>query len=63
MSKLTGSLIANPRMDRWISFLDDKTARVASGKVEIGQGRRHGATPDRGGGTEPAARPGDPGFR
>jgi CO/xanthine dehydrogenase Mo-binding subunit len=35
---LTGSLIANPRMDRWITFLDDKTARVASGKVEIGQG-------------------------
>ncbi len=38
MSKLTGSLIANPSMDRWISFLDDKTTRVASGKVEIGQG-------------------------
>ena len=38
MSKLTGSLIANPRMDCWITFLDDKTARVASGKVEIGQG-------------------------
>lgn len=38
MTKLTGSLIANPRMDRWIAFLDDKTARVASGKVEIGQG-------------------------
>lgn len=36
--KLTASLQANPRLDRWIAFLPDRTARVASGKVEIGQG-------------------------
>ncbi len=32
------SLTSNPRLDRWIKFNDDKTVRVASGKVEIGQG-------------------------
>ena len=35
---LPASLAANPRLDRWIAFLADRTARVASGKVEIGQG-------------------------
>lgn len=34
----TGSMTANPNMNRWITFMADKTARVASGKVEIGQG-------------------------
>lgn len=32
------SLTSNPTLDRWIKFEDDKTIRVASGKVEIGQG-------------------------
>jgi nicotinate dehydrogenase subunit B len=36
--KLPASLIGNPRLDRWIKFEDDRTVRVASGKVEIGQG-------------------------
>ena len=36
--KLPASLTGNPRLDRWIKFEDDKTVRVASGKVEIGQG-------------------------
>ena len=36
--KLPQSLTTNPRLDRWIKFEDDKTVRVASGKVEIGQG-------------------------
>ena len=35
---LSPSLITNPRMDRWVRFLPDRTARVATGKVEIGQG-------------------------
>ncbi|MGZ0188494.1 MAG: molybdopterin cofactor-binding domain-containing protein [Alphaproteobacteria bacterium] len=35
---LPASLTDNPRLDRWIAFLPDRTARVASGKVEIGQG-------------------------
>ncbi|HYC65540.1 MAG TPA: molybdopterin cofactor-binding domain-containing protein, partial [Reyranellaceae bacterium] len=35
---LTPSLVENPRLDRWIKFLPDKTVRVATGKVEIGQG-------------------------
>ena len=35
---LTPSLIENPRLDRWIRFLPDRTVRVATGKVEIGQG-------------------------
>jgi CO/xanthine dehydrogenase Mo-binding subunit len=36
--QLPGSLVDNPRLDRWIKFLPDKTVRVATGKVEIGQG-------------------------
>lgn len=32
------SLTSNPRFDRWVKFEDDGTVRVASGKVEIGQG-------------------------
>jgi CO/xanthine dehydrogenase Mo-binding subunit len=35
---LPASLLANPRLDRWIRFLPDETARIATGKVEIGQG-------------------------
>ena len=35
---LPGSLIENPRLDRWIHFATDRTVRVATGKVEIGQG-------------------------
>jgi len=35
---LPTSLIENPRLDRWIRFLPDRTVRIASGKVEIGQG-------------------------
>lgn len=36
--KLPQSLVSNPRLDRWVRFEDDRTVRVASGKVEIGQG-------------------------
>jgi CO/xanthine dehydrogenase Mo-binding subunit len=35
---LPGSLLDNPRLDRWIHFNADRTVRIASGKVEIGQG-------------------------
>ena len=35
---LPASLISNPRLDRWIRFLPDETARISNGKVEIGQG-------------------------
>jgi CO/xanthine dehydrogenase Mo-binding subunit len=35
---LPGSLVDNPRLDRWIKFLPDRRVRVATGKVEIGQG-------------------------
>lgn len=35
---LPQSLIDNPRLDRWIRFQPDRTVRVATGKVEIGQG-------------------------
>jgi CO/xanthine dehydrogenase Mo-binding subunit len=35
---LPASLIDNPRLDRWIQFNADRTVRIASGKVEIGQG-------------------------
>ena len=35
---LPASLIENPRLDRWIRFLPDRTVRIATGKVEIGQG-------------------------
>ena len=37
-AKLPLSLTANPRLDRWIKFEADRTVRIASGKVEIGQG-------------------------
>ena len=37
-TKLPLSLTANPRLDRWIKFEADRTVRIASGKVEIGQG-------------------------
>ena len=36
--ELPASLLANPRLERWIKFLPDETARIATGKVEIGQG-------------------------
>ena len=35
---LPQSLVDNPRLDRWICFLPDRTARIATGKVEMGQG-------------------------
>jgi nicotinate dehydrogenase subunit B len=35
---LPASLVENPRLDRWIRFLPDKTVRVHTGKVEMGQG-------------------------
>jgi nicotinate dehydrogenase subunit B len=35
---LPTSLVDNPRLDRWIRFLPDRTVRIATGKVEIGQG-------------------------
>lgn len=35
---LPPSLVENPRLDRWIRFLPDKSVRIATGKVEIGQG-------------------------
>jgi nicotinate dehydrogenase subunit B len=35
---LPASLIENPRLDRWIKFQPDRTVRIASGKVEMGQG-------------------------
>ena len=35
---LPASLTVNPRLDRWIKFEDDRNVRIASGKVEIGQG-------------------------
>jgi len=35
---LPASLVENPRLDRWIRFLPDRTVRVATGKVELGQG-------------------------
>ena len=37
-AKLPLSLTANPRLDRWVIFEADRTVRIASGKVEIGQG-------------------------
>jgi len=38
--ELTPSLKSNPRLNRWIAFLPDRTVRIATGKVEIGQGIR-----------------------
>jgi CO/xanthine dehydrogenase Mo-binding subunit len=35
---LPTSLVDNPRLYRWIHFNADRTVRIASGKVEIGQG-------------------------
>ena len=35
---LPPSLTGNPRLGLWIKFQDDRTVRVASGKVEMGQG-------------------------
>jgi CO/xanthine dehydrogenase Mo-binding subunit len=32
------SLRDNPRLDRWLKFEPDRTVRVATGKVELGQG-------------------------
>ena len=37
-SPLPASLVENPRLDRWIRFQPDRTVRIATGKVEIGQG-------------------------
>ena len=37
-STLPASLIENPRLDRWIHFQPDRTVRIATGKVELGQG-------------------------
>jgi CO/xanthine dehydrogenase Mo-binding subunit len=38
MPALTGSLLNNPRLDRWLRFEKDRTVRIATGKVELGQG-------------------------
>ena len=35
---LPQSLTDNPRLDRWVGFEPDRTVRVATGKVELGQG-------------------------
>ncbi|MBN9489588.1 MAG: xanthine dehydrogenase family protein molybdopterin-binding subunit [Alphaproteobacteria bacterium] len=35
---LPPSLVENPRLDRWIRFQPNRTVRIATGKVEIGQG-------------------------
>lgn len=35
---LPTTLAANPRLDRWVSFLPDGFVRIATGKVEYGQG-------------------------
>jgi nicotinate dehydrogenase subunit B len=35
---LPPSLVDNPRLDRWIKFEPDRTVRIATGKVEMGQG-------------------------
>jgi len=37
-ASLPASLVDNPRLDRWIRFLPDRTVRIATGKVEMGQG-------------------------
>ena len=38
MAELAHSLRDNPRLDRWLRFEADRTVRVATGKVELGQG-------------------------
>ncbi len=35
---LPASLVENPRLDRWIKFEANRTVRIATGKVEMGQG-------------------------
>ena len=35
---LPKSLVDNPRLDRWVGFESDRTVRVRTGKVELGQG-------------------------
>jgi CO/xanthine dehydrogenase Mo-binding subunit len=35
---LTQSLTDNPRLDRWVGFEPDRSVRIATGKVELGQG-------------------------
>ena len=35
---LPASLVENPRLDRWIAFQPDRTVRIATGKIEMGQG-------------------------
>src|ERR1700730_18182844 len=37
---LPQSLTDNPRLDRWVGFESDRTVRIATGKVELGQGVR-----------------------
>ena len=37
-TQATPSLVTNPDLDRWINFDVDKSVRIATGKVEIGQG-------------------------
>ena len=38
MTALPRSLADNPQLDRWIGFEPDRTVRLATGKVELGQG-------------------------
>jgi nicotinate dehydrogenase subunit B len=38
MTALPRSLADNPRLDRWIGFMPDRTVELATGKVELGQG-------------------------
>jgi len=38
VTALPRSLADNPRLDRWIGFEPDRTVRLATGKVELGQG-------------------------
>src|SRR5207237_1743942 len=38
MTALPRSLADNPRLDRWIGFEAGRTVRLATGKVELGQG-------------------------
>ena len=39
-----GGLVANPHLDRWISFATDGTVTVRTGKAELGQGLRTAMT-------------------
>ena len=38
MTALTQSLTDNPRLDRWVGFESDRSVRIQTGKVELGQG-------------------------